>query len=307
VGKAQPGSGLGRDHDPAVVHGHHGVHPPPPIQLVDGAQRGLDVLERHGHRSIAFAEHGCIVCAHDELNTERASRGQEVWGPVRGCRYEKKYPRHRRIMDHMSELTALLTITEPARERILEVRAGEPEPETLALWLEVSGVQGNAFTYDMYFRRLDEAGEQDLVQHGDDLSLVVPEEHADNIRGSTLDLSGGGLLLQNPNSPTQKLPGAASADLDLSDPIVVKVVEVLDTQINPQIAAHGGFAELVAIEVPIAYLRMGGGCQGCGMAAVTLSQGIEVALLDSVPEITEVVDVTDHASGANPYYEAAKK
>ena len=78
-------------------------------------------------------------------------------------------------------------------------------------------------------------------------------------------------------------------------------------QINPQIAAHGGFAELVAVEGSIAYLRMGGGCQGCGMAAVTLSQGIEVAILDSVPEITEVVDVTDHAGGTNPYYEAAKK
>jgi Fe/S biogenesis protein NfuA len=211
-------------------------------------------------------------------------------------------------MVHMTELNALLTITDPARERILEVRAGEPEPETLALWLEVSGVQGAAFTYDMYFRRLDEAGEQDLVQHGDDLSIVVPEEHADNIRGSTLDLSGGGLLLQNPNSP-QLAPAmsGAAADLDLSDPVVAKVVEVLDTQINPQIAAHGGYAELVAVEAPVAYLRMGGGCQGCGMAAVTLSQGIEVALLESVPEITEVVDVTDHASGSNPYYEAAKK
>ena len=161
----------------------------------------------------------------------------------------------------------------------------------------------------MYFRRLDEAGEPDVVQHGDDLSLVVPEEHADNIRGSTLDLSGGGLLLQNPNSPPQPLPAmpARRRTWTSSDPVVAKVVEVLDTQINPQIAAHGGYAELVAVEAPIAYLRMGGGCQGCGMAAVTLSQGIEVALLESVPEITEVVDVTDHASGANPYYEAAKK
>jgi Fe/S biogenesis protein NfuA len=207
----------------------------------------------------------------------------------------------------MTELTALLTITDEAKERILEVRASEPEPETLALWLEVSGVAGAAFTYDMYFRKLDEAGDADLVQHGDDLSIVVPEEHADNIRGSTLDLSGGGLLLQNPNSPQLAPSRAAAADLDMSDPVVVKVVEVLDTQINPQIAAHGGFAELVAIEAPVAYLRMGGGCQGCGMAAVTLSQGIEVALLESVPEITEVVDVTDHASGSNPYYEAAKK
>lgn len=211
-------------------------------------------------------------------------------------------------MVHMADPTALLTITDAARERILEVRGGEPDPETLALWLEVSGVQGSAFTYDMYFRKVDEAGEADLVQHGDDLSVVVPEEHADNIRGSTLDLSGGGLLLQNPNSPpVHSAMAGAAPDLDLSDPIVAKVVEVLDTQINPQIAAHGGYAELVAVEAPVAYLRMGGGCQGCGMAAVTLSQGIEVALLETVPEITEVVDVTDHASGTNPYYEAAKK
>jgi len=145
-------------------------------------------------------------------------------------------------MVHMSELTPLLTITDPAKEKILEVRAGEPEPETLALWLEVSGVQGNAFTYDMYFRKVDEAGEQDIVQHGDDLSLVVPEEHADSIRGSTLHVSGGGLVLQNPNSPAPRLPGAASAELDLDDPVVARLVEVLDTQINPQIAAHGGFA-----------------------------------------------------------------
>jgi Fe/S biogenesis protein NfuA len=211
-------------------------------------------------------------------------------------------------MVHMTDPSALLTITDAARERILEVRGGEPEPDTLALWLEISGVAGSAFTYDMYFRKVDEAGESDLVQHGDDLSVVVPEEHADNVRGSTLDLSGGGLVLQNPNSPpTHSALAGAAPDLDLDDPVVAKIVEVLDTQINPQIAAHGGYAELVAVEAPIAYLRMGGGCQGCGMAAVTLSQGIEVALLDTVPEITEVVDVTDHASGTNPYYEAAKK
>jgi Fe/S biogenesis protein NfuA len=211
-------------------------------------------------------------------------------------------------MVHMTDPAALLTLTDAARERILEVRGGEPEPDSLALWLEINGVQGNAFTYDMYFRKVDEAGDQDVVQHGDDLSVVVPEEHADNIRGSTLDVSGGGLVLQNPNTPP--LPSAMSApaaDLDLDDPVVAKIVELLDQQINPQIAAHGGFAELVAVEAPVAYLRMGGGCQGCGMAAVTLSQGIEVMLFEAVPEITEVVDVTDHASGSNPYYEAAKK
>jgi len=203
--------------------------------------------------------------------------------------------------------TPLLTITDQARVRVLEVRAGETEPESLALWIEVTGVAGTAFTYDMYFRRVDEAGELDIVQHGDDLSVVVPSEHADKIRGSTLDLAGGGMVLQNPNAPAVEAPYADAPDLDLDDPVVAKVVEVLAVQINPQIAAHGGYAELVAVDGTIAYLRMGGGCQGCGMAAVTLSQGIEVAILDSVPEITEVVDVTDHAGGTNPYYQAAKK
>jgi Fe/S biogenesis protein NfuA len=203
--------------------------------------------------------------------------------------------------------TPLLTITDQARVRVLEVRAGETEPETLGLWIEVTGTAGTAFTYDMYFRRVDEAGELDIVQHGDDLSVVVPSEHADKIRGSTLDLSGGGMVLQNPNAPAVDAPYADAPDLDLDDPVVAKVVEVLAVQINPQIAAHGGFAELVGVESSIAYLRMGGGCQGCGMAAVTLSQGIEVAILDSVPDITEVVDVTDHAGGTNPYYQAAKK
>lgn len=194
----------------------------------------------------------------------------------------------------------LLTISDAARARVLEVRGGETDPEALALWLEVTGSTGTAYTYDMYFRRIDEAGELDIVQHGDDLSVVVPSEHVDKIRGATLDLSGGGMVLQNPNAP--QLP--PMPDLDLDDPIVAKIVEVLAVQVNPAIASHGGFAELVAVEDARAYLRMGGGCQGCGMAAATLSQGIEVAILDAVPEISEVVDITDHAGGTNPYYAA---
>ena len=86
-----------------------------------------------------------------------------------------------------------------------------------------------------------------------------------------------------------------------------RITEVLNRQINPSIASHGGHAELVAVEDDVAYLRLGGGCQGCGMASVTLSQGIEVAIRDNVPEIARVVDVTDHAAGENPYFEASKK
>jgi len=205
----------------------------------------------------------------------------------------------------MDDATPLVTITDAAQEKVLEVRAREPDPDALALWLEVSGVDRAAYTYEMYFQRLDDAGSDDGVQRHDDLSIVIPQASLDNVRGSTLDLSGAGMVLQNPNSPSPAV-GAARPPADLSGDVAERVIQVLDEQINPSIAAHGGRAELVAVEDGVAYLRLGGGCQGCGLATVTLSQGIEVAILDAVPEVTQVVDVTDHASGTNPYFEAAK-
>jgi Fe/S biogenesis protein NfuA len=75
----------------------------------------------------------------------------------------------------------LLTLTDRAREKVLEVRAAEPEPETLALWLEVNGVSGTTYTYDMYFQRADEAGPDDAVQRHDDLSVVIPADSVDKV------------------------------------------------------------------------------------------------------------------------------
>jgi len=209
-------------------------------------------------------------------------------------------------------VTPLLAITPDALAKVLEVRAAEPDPETLVLWVEVDGEQNGAFTYLMEFRAEAELADDVAVQHHDDLSVAVPETSVDRLRGASLELVGGGMVMQNPNRPVAESPFAAGRDPnlpppDLSGEVAQRVVQVLEEQINPAIAAHGGQAELVAVENSIAYLRLGGGCQGCGMASVTLSQGIEVAILDSVPEITEVVDVTDHASGDNPFYEAAKK
>ncbi len=205
----------------------------------------------------------------------------------------------------------MLTITPEALATVLNVRAAEPEPESLVLWVEVSGVQHGAFTYVMEFRPVADLDDDVTLQHHDDLTVAVPADSVDNLRGATLEFSGGGMVMQNPNRPEVASP-AISRDPNLPPPdltgeIPQRVLQVLEEQINPAIASHGGTAELVAVEGSIAYLRLGGGCVGCGMAAVTLSQGIEVAILDSVPEITEVIDVTDHASGANPYYEAAKK
>jgi Fe/S biogenesis protein NfuA len=212
----------------------------------------------------------------------------------------------------------VLKITDQARQKVLELRADEQDPDTLALWLEVNGVAGGSYTYDMYFQAIADAGPDDAVQAHDDLSVVVAAASVDRVRGSTLDLSRGpqgGMVIINPNSPAPApAPNASPAvggtpppAADLSGDVAQRVIQVLDQHINPSIASHGGRAELVAVEDDVAYLRLSGGCQGCGMATVTLSQGIEVSIRESVPEITRVVDVTDHASGANPYFESSKK
>ena len=85
-----------------------------------------------------------------------------------------------------------------------------------------------------------------------------------------------------------------------------RVQELIDTQINPAIAGHGGFVDLIDVQDNRVYLQMGGGCQGCGAADITLKSGIERLIKEELPEVTEVLDTTDHSSGTNPYYTAGK-
>jgi Fe-S cluster biogenesis protein NfuA len=82
------------------------------------------------------------------------------------------------------------------------------------------------------------------------------------------------------------------------------IQEVLETRINPSVAGHGGRISLIDVDGARAYIRMEGGCQGCGMASVTLKEGVVVEIQKVVPTIREVLDVTDHAGGSNPYYQA---
>jgi len=212
-----------------------------------------------------------------------------------------------------SDGVPVLRLTAPALTEIIELRAGEAAPESLALCVEISGAHDDVYTYDMYFQAAVDAAPGDWIDHLDRLSLIVPGQSIDRIRGSVLDLSpdadGGGMVIRNPNRPppARRSPAMTGPPPDLSGDVAQRLLQVLEEQINPAIAAHGGRADLVAVEVDTAYLRLSGGCAGCGMAAVTLSQGIEVAIRESVPEIANIVDVTDHASGTNPYYEAAKK
>jgi Fe/S biogenesis protein NfuA len=214
------------------------------------------------------------------------------------------------MSDDREDIRPVLTISSEARATVMEVLGNEPEADTLALWLEVSGENNGAYAYDMYFQALADAGVGDVVQHDDDLPVVVPSTSVDRLQGATLDFvtddSGeGGLVIVNPNTPPVPTLQGIGSEVDLSDPLAQSVVSVLEEQVNPSIAAHGGRADLVAVKDASVYLRLSGGCQGCGMAKATLSQGIEVILREAIPEIVNIVDVTDHADGTNPYYEPA--
>ena len=93
-------------------------------------------------------------------------------------------------------------------------------------------------------------------------------------------------------------------DSDLSGTVEEQVQEVLVKRINPSIAAHGGFAELVRVEGSTVFVKLGGGCQGCGMANATVTAGIEKTLTELIEGVEHVLDITDHTSGENPYFAA---
>jgi Fe/S biogenesis protein NfuA len=189
--------------------------------------------------------------------------------------------------------------------------AEEPEPSSLALWLEVRGVQDGAFLYDLYFQAISDSDDGDSHHTQDGLEIIVPAGSIERLRGARLEWSqdgGGGLVLVNPNTPTpeERAPGVPPEVLakGIESTLARRVVAVLEQEVNPSIASHGGRADLVALDDDegTAYLRLSGGCQGCAMSQMTLRQGIEAALLEEVPELTRVVDVTDHGSGENPFY-----
>ena len=107
-------------------------------------------------------------------------------------------------------------------------------------------------------------------------------------------------------APARK-PASGDPSAVNDDALYEQVAKVFDEQVNPMVARHGGRVELIDVQDAVVMLRMGGGCQGCGMADVTLRQGIEGMLAQLVPAVRGIVDITDHATGANPYFQASKK
>jgi len=209
----------------------------------------------------------------------------------------------------VDELEAVMEVTDGALAKVLEVRdSQDDEPGGLALLIDVTGVNGVDYVYDLAFVPVlelpDDCHRWTVPAAGDNaLEMAVGAESRSKLAGATLDLPGnpvqGGLVIRNPNRPN---PLGDVAQLDLTGEVPERIEQLLVQSVNPMLASHGGFATLVGVDGHTAYVTMGGGCQGCAMSQATLTEGIQRAILEAVPEITEVVDATDHSAGDNPFY-----
>lgn len=186
----------------------------------------------------------------------------------------------------------LLRFTDAARDRVvasLDVEGGD----RLALRLEAERHGPATYDYQLSFVGLDEREDDDRVVDAGPFRVFVDAASAELVAGTTVGfvhtLQRIGFEFDNPNA-------------GWNDPVADAVQAVIDDEINPKVGSHGGLVTLLRVEDGVAYLEMGGGCQGCGKAEETLRDGVEELLLERVPQIGRVVDTTDHEAGTQPYF-----
>ena len=167
---------------------------------------------------------------------------------------------------------------------------------------------GEDFRYELGFEEYLTAAFTDEVRThagsgqcaGDTIKVMIPGKDVDALTGATLDFTDSqGLVIRNPNRPAAPNIEGLIGDDELS----AEVRELVANEVNPALAAHGGFVTYVGHDGEgTAYMTMGGGCHGCSMSRMTMLDGVQTMLAESVPQITAVKDLTDHATGENPYY-----
>lgn len=198
----------------------------------------------------------------------------------------------------MNTENELVVITDIARDKLNQLIQGASSP-VLGIRVLAEATSPVNPEYSLAFVQEGEAFDDDTVIDFADFKVYIDADSLPHVQQVKLDFittgAGGGFRID-------KIVQHSQAD----GPLAEKVQRVIDEQINPALALHGGFVQLIDIKDTTAYIELGGGCRGCGMVDVTLKQGIEVMIKQSVPEITEILDSTDHASGKNPYYQPSK-
>ena len=200
--------------------------------------------------------------------------------------------------------SSIITITPEALAAMVSLRDSEPDAERLGLRLEIISKPGEEFRYDLCFDVVTTAAFTDEVRtHRDgdvSLKVIIPAGSVDLLEGATLDhTDSAGLVIRNPNKPLAPVVEGLVRD----DAVSAEIEAVIADEVNPALAGHGGFVTYVGHDNEgTAYLTMGGGCHGCSMSRMTMLEGVQTMIVEQVAAVERVRDLTDHASGENPYY-----
>jgi Fe/S biogenesis protein NfuA len=194
----------------------------------------------------------------------------------------------------------IVEITDAALAQLLALRDEEPDADKLGLRLAIASAPGEDFRYDLSFDEYLTADLTDEVRTHGRLKVIVPGPDVDLMQGATLDLTDSqGLVIRNPNRPATPSVEGLTNDDELSAEIEAMVA----AEVNPALAAHGGFVTYVGHDGEgTAFLTMGGGCHGCSMSKMTMLDGVQTMLADAIDGVERVKDLTDHSTGENPFY-----
>jgi Fe/S biogenesis protein NfuA len=199
----------------------------------------------------------------------------------------------------------MIEITTGARERIQEfVNADVVREPALRITLDGANPTPLARSYAISLVDKEDRERTEIAINVDGIRVFLNLDTSNLLSGALIDWveddGASGFRVNDPNA--RPAPSYEPSDLRISGPLAERVQQVIDEVINPGIAAHGGHVEMVDVSDDSLYIRMGGGCQGCAASQATLRMGIERMVREQVPEIQNIVDVTDHTAGANPYY-----
>ncbi len=188
----------------------------------------------------------------------------------------------------------MLTLTDPVKAKLREHLATRPDLD-LAIRLSVIGRGRDSFRYDFRTAFRAHRAPDDVVIEGDGFQLFIDADSACLLDSAVLDISsdGQGFKIDNPHPVWD-------------DPNGPRVLTIIEQVINPGLAMHGGRMNLVDVRDGIVYVSFGGGCQGCGLVNMTLGEGVCRLIKEAVPAIQEIVDVTRHSLGTNPFFDPAE-
>jgi Fe/S biogenesis protein NfuA len=198
----------------------------------------------------------------------------------------------------------IVTITDAALEQLVALRSDEPDAADLGLRLAIASAPGEDFRYDLSFDDYLQASFTDEVRTAEgpagSIKVIVPADSVERLTDATLDYtSTQGLVIRNPNRPAPPDVEGLIGDDELS----AKIETIVSAEVNPALAAHGGFVTYVGHDGDgTVYMTMGGGCHGCSMSKMTMLDGVQTMLTEQLPEIQRVKDLTDHSTGENPFY-----